>query len=394
MAINYLRRVQANRGYQGTSDVERGMQVGQQVGKLLGGLSEAIKSSQRDALANKMMNDQSIASQPGAGKTQDLGTLPGGPQPNAGGGATPDPDPDPIQTNQPGASVNPDFQPDFAFQDMPDTSLNSAANQQKAATSLQAQPSATAAGGGGDFTLNPSDYSGGGKTVGSTVHTGGVQEMEMQKQMLALQMQKANMANSQATAQQKIADAQAKSNGTGQYAVQAAIQRAQLAKAQQALQPKPLVVKPEDMPITSIDSEPVNNQAQLNKHVDKIWGTGSSGNIARTIMEPPTIDDPKNPGTQIPNPNAPQLSADGKTVTVGPKNKRITMPIQTAQTLVKQQNALNLKNNTALLRVPGEDQSVGATADNPYPAKNKLDALSRAHGTWVKLPGGQVAQVP
>ena len=34
------------------------MQVGQQVGKLLGGLSEAIKGAQKDALANKLMNTE------------------------------------------------------------------------------------------------------------------------------------------------------------------------------------------------------------------------------------------------------------------------------------------------------------------------------------------------
>lgn len=387
---------------QDPQDVNRGLQVGQEVGKLLGGLAGAIKGAQKDALANKMMTDADISSQPGAGQTQDLGTLPGGPQPNAGGGSggstALDPDPDPIQTNQPGASINPNFQPEYAFQDMPDTSVNSAANQQQAATALQSQPAGATAAGGGDFTLNPGDFSGGGKTVGSTVHTGGVQEMELQKEMLALQMQKASMANSQASAQQKLADAQAKASGTGQYAVQAAIQRAQLAKAQQALQPKPAVVKPEDMPITSLDQEPVNNQAQLNKYIDTQYGKGAANGIASTVMEPPTIDDPKNPGTQIPNPNAPVITKDANgiasTITVGPKNKRVTMPIATAQTLVKQQNALNLKQNQPLLRVPGEDQSVGATADNPYPATSKLDALSRAHGTWVKLPGGQVAQVP
>jgi len=386
----YLKRVNAiNRNSQ-VNDVQRGMEVGQEVGKMLGGLSAAIKSSQKDALANKMMTDADIASQPGAGQTQDLGTLPGGPQPNAADGSAPiapDPDPDPIQTNQPGASVNPDFQPEYTFQDMPD--LSGAVAQQKAATSLQTQPA-----GGGDFTLNPSDYSGPGKTVGGVTHTGGVQEMELQKEMLSLQGTRASQQAAQTAAALKIADAQAKASGTGQYALNAALQRAKLAQAQKTLQPKPAVVKPEDMPVANLDSEPVDNQGQLNKHVDSLYGKGAASGIASTIMEDPMIDDPKNPGTQIPNPNAPVISSDGKSITVGPKNKRITMPLPLAQTLVKQQNSLNLKQNSPLLRVPGEDQSVGATADNPYPAKNKLDALSRAHGTWVKLPTGQVAQVP
>ena len=54
----YLRRVQAINRNQGPSDVDRGIAVGQQVGKLLGGLSEAIKGAQKDALANKLMNTQ------------------------------------------------------------------------------------------------------------------------------------------------------------------------------------------------------------------------------------------------------------------------------------------------------------------------------------------------
>ena len=139
MPSSYLHRVQAINRNQNVNDVQRGMEIGQEVGKMLGGLSQAIKGAQADSAANQLMTQQNISAQPGAGVTQDLGTLDGGPQPAAQGGAPKgqlmsDPDPDPIQTNQPGASINPDFQPEFTTQDMPD--LSGAAKQQKAAKSV------------------------------------------------------------------------------------------------------------------------------------------------------------------------------------------------------------------------------------------------------------------
>ena len=70
----YLRRVNAINRNQPVNDVQRGMQVGQEVGKMLGGLSEAIKGAQKDQAANQLMTAQNISNQPGAGVTQDLGT--------------------------------------------------------------------------------------------------------------------------------------------------------------------------------------------------------------------------------------------------------------------------------------------------------------------------------
>jgi hypothetical protein len=68
----------------GSNDVERGLQVGQSIGKLLGGFGDAIKQARQDAVANQLMDTQAIANQPGAGVTKDLGTLP------ADTGAAPD----------------------------------------------------------------------------------------------------------------------------------------------------------------------------------------------------------------------------------------------------------------------------------------------------------------
>ena len=395
MAINYLRRVQARYQGQGQSDVERGIQAGQTIGKLLGGLGTAIQGAQKNALANKLMTDQAIASQPGAGQTQDLGTLPGGPQPGGPqpSSSGPDPDPDPMANPVP-SSVNPDYQP-YSFTDMPDTSVSDAVAQQKTAAAL---PSAQPAPAPSDFSLNPSDYSGGGKTVGGLIHTGGTQELDLQKEMLAMQGTRQAQALAAQKGQMDLADQQAEASGTGRYAVDAALKRAQLLAAQtKALNPKTAVVKPEDIPITNLDSEPVNNQGQLNKYIDTAYGKGASGALASTVMNPETIPNPKagqpNEPDTIPNPNGPQVSADGQTVTVGPKNRRITMPIGTAQILVKQQNSLNYKQKQPLLRVPGEDQTQGSK-ENPYPIKSKVDMVSRASGTWVRLPSGQIAQVP
>ena len=65
-----------NRQPQSQGDAERGLAVGASIGKLLGGLGTAIKDARQDAVANQLMTDQSIGDQPGAGVTQDLGTLP------------------------------------------------------------------------------------------------------------------------------------------------------------------------------------------------------------------------------------------------------------------------------------------------------------------------------
>ena len=72
----YFKAVSPRRYSDTGSDVQRGMQAGQQVGKLIGGLAGAIKGMRQDAAANALMTGQNISAQPGAGVTQDLGTLP------------------------------------------------------------------------------------------------------------------------------------------------------------------------------------------------------------------------------------------------------------------------------------------------------------------------------
>ena len=56
---NFFHLVTPRRRTSQIDDVARGMQVGQQIGKLIGGVSGAIKSSQQDAAANALMNQQS-----------------------------------------------------------------------------------------------------------------------------------------------------------------------------------------------------------------------------------------------------------------------------------------------------------------------------------------------
>src|SRR4029077_20125567 len=79
MPSKYSRNYPLPRPYQqqGGNDWERGLQAGAQIGKLLGGLGSAIQEAQKNALANKLMTDESIGEQPGAGVTQSLGKLGG-----------------------------------------------------------------------------------------------------------------------------------------------------------------------------------------------------------------------------------------------------------------------------------------------------------------------------
>jgi hypothetical protein len=388
--------------------VNRGMQVGQEVGKLLGGLAGAIKGAQKDAIANRLMDQQAISEQPGAGQTQDLGTLPGD-----GGSTNVDASQSPTRnlptqdlgqlpadqtfTNPATGNIEPlqgqsDPDADLA-QAVAAARLGSGPTVGSAApapstppvttTTTHAAPPST----GGDFTLNPSDYSGGGQKVGSLVHTGGVQELDLQKEILAQQMQKQELASSKARA----ADLFAEQQGTGRYALEAAQKRATLAHTQAevaALKSKPGDKNP---PAVNIDSEPVIDQNQLNNHINKIYGNGAAEGIAATLNEPPTVIDPDTKMT-VPNPNAPVVT--GTTVTVGPKNKRVTMPLGEAKIYVRQANVLRLKQGLPAYPVPGEDPTIGATPDKPYQATTNLDVYSRAPGTWIRLPNGKIAQVP
>ena len=407
MAINYLRRVQARYQGQGQSDVERGIQAGQAIGKLLGGLGTAIQGAQKNALANKLMTDQAIASQPGAGQTQDLGTLDGsqsgGPQPGPPANA-PDPDPDPIQqppqtfSNPSTGNVEPlqGQAPQFTTQDMPD--LSQAVAQQKTASSLSTQPSAS-----GDFTLNPSDYSGGGQTVGGLIHTGGVQELDLQKEMLAMQGTRQAQALAAQKSQMDLADRQAEASGTGRYAMDAALKRAQLLEAQnRALNPKTAVAKVDkNAPPTNFNGEPVTDDNQLNNFVDKQYGSGTSTAITNLISDGSGADAAavKGPdGKPVIDPLTGQpkiasnLSVPLSKNQSGAVTKSANVSLQDLQTIVRQKNALRKKQGLSLYRVPGEDQSLGSIT-NPYPITSKLDMASRASGTYARL-NGQTYKIP
>jgi hypothetical protein len=409
--------------------------VGQDIGKLLGGLSEAIKGAQKDAIANRLMTDQDIASQPGAGQTQDLGTLPSD---GTGGGSgtsssddqlqqamaasrlsapsgtaqdlgqlpsdspmTPDPSGAQIPTPSPQVSDADLSQAMAASQLGGGPTVGSIAGPQPGGPQPAAQGAAQPAGGsGGDWNLSGFGGGSGRGTVGGLVHTGGVQEMELQEKMQQMQAQKAANSLTQQEGALRLADARAKAGGTGNYALDAALKRAQLLEAQRrALNPnKPVDLEKNPPPATNLDTEPVLNETQLAQTVNKQYGAGAYEGMVRTINEPEKIDDPKNPGTQISNPNGPQITGDS--ITLGPKNKRITMPLAQAKILARQHNSVNFKKGLPLIRVPDEDQTLGATQDNPYPIANKLDMVSRAHRTWVRLPktpqfpNGQIAQVP
>jgi hypothetical protein len=398
----YYPRVQNRPQTAETNDVQRGMMIGSAFGKDIQGLGTAlaqgIQEARKNALANQLMDEASIGDQPGAGQTMSLGKLGG----DGGAGQTQDLGTVPADstfTNPATGNVEPLQQDQGVSDDDFSRAIAAARLQSSPSAATVGNAPATSANGrlGGDFTLNPSDYSAGGTafgdtgssagTVGGLIHTGGVQEMELRKEMLAQRLQ-------QEAARAKAADEQAKASGTGQYALEAAQKRATLAHTQaetEALKNKP-AKEEKNPPAVNIGSEPVTDQGQLNRHIDGIYGNGTANDIAATLNEPDTIADPTDPTKTIANPNAPVVT--GNSVAVGPEKHRVTMSLAEAQIYTKQANALRLKQGLPAYRVPGEDQSVGATAANPYPAKTNLDVYSRAPGTWVRLPNGKIAQVP
>ena len=373
----------------------------------MGNLGTAIQGAQKNALANKLMNEADIANQPGAGVTQDLGKLPsdsgdsGGAssddqlrqamtasQLSAPSGQTQDLGQLPPAGPQPSLGINPDIPPVS-----PDTGDADLAQAMAASRLSDNSPTVgSVAGGpqpnakppvasGGDFTLNPSDYSGGGKKVGSMVHTGGTAEMELQKEMLAMQLQKAAVAKAQA--------------GPVVDPIERAQKLANLALTRQRLaaggQPKPGKVDKNPPPV-DINGQPVDSQNQLTNYVDGLHGKGTMSAINSAVAS--GVDAGGNPlypgkddkGNQIQVPSTISIPLN--------KSKSVKIPLAALQTYVKQQNAQLLKQHQPLMKVPGEDQSVGGSADNPYPATSLLDAKSRASGTWVKLPNGKLWQVP
>jgi hypothetical protein len=445
---NYLRRVNAINRNQGVNDVQRGMNIGQEVGKMLGGLSEAIKGAQQDALANKLMNTENAPRAALVSPGDATASTPGGPQPGGpqGGGGPTDDDLQkamaadslvpskgtpqdlgtlPAQGSQPSLGINTDLSApapaDTASTYTPsaadDTDFQNAivaarlgggptvgntipASSAPAAPVVPGAPAAPSNLSTTTSSPTPNTIAPGVSTAGTQPYTGGVKGLSVLKEVQALQAQKAVMANTQAQAAAKLADTQAKASGTGPYALEAALKRAQLAKAQASVL-TPKTAKPDkNAPPVNISAEPVDNQAQLTNFIDGVHGKGvtaglvngvSTGNETATDAQGNPITDEKG------NPIIDPATGQPKVASIVPvqlgANKTVNVPIGTAQTAIKQQNALLKKQHQPLLRVPGEDQSLGSQT-NPYPVKTKLDALSRASGTWVRLPTGQIAQVP
>ena len=396
----YYPRVQNRPQTAETDDVQRGMLIGSAFGKDIQGLGTAlakgIQEQKQNQIANQLMTEQAISDQPGAGVTQDLGKLPA----DGSNGTTQDLGtvaPDATFTNPATGNVEPLQQDQGVSDDDFSRAIAAARLQSSPSAATVGNAPATSASGqpGGDFTLNPSDYSAGrtafgdtgssAGTVGGLIHTGGVQEWDLRKAMLEQRL--------------KAADAQAKASGTGQYALEAAQKRATLEKTQMEIaagKNKP-AKEEKNPPAVNIGSEPVTDQNQLNNHIDSIYGKGSANDIAATLNEEPTIVDPTDPTKQIPNPNAPVVT--GNSVTVGPAKNRITLPLEEAQIYTKQANALRLKQGLPAYRVPGEDQTLGATPSNPFIARTNLDVYSRApadssgNGGWVRLPNGKITHL-
>jgi hypothetical protein len=316
--IYYPRRAGQAQG--GGGDFQRGWQVGSQIGKSLGGLAGAIKSSQQqaaqDAVANQLMSSQAIANQPGAGVTQDLGTLP----------------------TDTGAQVPGDNW----------TLLDTSGPVQGAADG----------------------------TVGSLMPTGGLTEMKLRQQFgqsqLADQIQQARLAKLLAPPAAKPGrlGVQPQPGDAGAWSGYSITQRQPGVPATRGARGQQAQAQP-----VQIGSEPVTDQGQLASTFDGTYGKGS---FSKVLSNLDTVDTTTTPGY----------------VLAGPTDKQIKVPIGDAQVYVKQMNAIRNRQGLAPLPVPGEDPSLGKDQTNPYPTTNNLDVYSRPPGSWVRLPNGNIAQVP
>jgi hypothetical protein len=214
-------------------------------------------------------------------------------------------------------------------------------------------------------------------TAGTAPLTGGIAEMKLRQQFaqsqLADQIQQARLAKMLAPAPGRLAGVQPQPGDAGAwggYQVGGAQQpgtRSRTSRGQQRQEAQPM----------QIGSEPVTDQSQLAGHFDGTYGKGMFSKVMANINTA-QVDDPANP----------------KTVTITAGDKPINIPFSDAQVYTKQLNALRNRQGLAPFPVPGEDPSIGADQTNPYPTTNNLDVYSRPPGSWVKLPNGNIAQVP
>jgi hypothetical protein len=222
-------------------------------------------------------------------------------------------------------------------------------------------------------------------TAGTAPLAGGIAEMklrqEFQKNQLAYEAGKQRLAESLAPPAGRLAGIQPQPGDAGawggyQVGGQAGQQQPGVASTR-----GPRGGQAQAQAPVQIGSEPVTDQSQLAGHFDGTYGKGMFSKVMSNIADPNAVhyDDPNNPTM----------------VTVGPADKPIVkVPIGDAQAYVKQQNTIRIRQGLSPFPVPGEDSSIGADQTNPYPATNNLDVYSRPPGSWVKLPNGNIAQVP
>jgi hypothetical protein len=315
---------------QGGGDFQRGWGIGSEIGKALGGLGGAIKSAQQQAAQDAVANQLMNTATPPRAALVSPGYAPG------------------IDTSDPNADLSTDLPQDVS------PTIGGAATDTS-----------------GGFT--PNVIPAGVPTTGTAPITGGVAEMKLRQQFgqsqLADQIQQARLAKlleppaGRLGVQPQPGDAGAWS-GYNMTQQQPGIPATRGARGQQA-QAQPV----------QIGSEPVTNQSQLVQHFDGTYGKGS---FSKVLSNLDTVDTTTTPGY----------------VLAGPTDKQIKVPLGDAQVYVKQMNAIRNRQGLAPLPVPGEDPSLGKDQTNPYPTTNNLDVYSRPPGSWVRLPNGNIAQVP
>ena len=353
----------------------RGLAAGVAAGKLVSGLAGGFEEMQKNAVANRLMNTEDA---PRAALVDPGSQTVATPESTQITGGTPgweDPDPDPIPAPPPPMGVNPDYKP-------PDDQYDLSNDVAAVPGTPQTVPATVS--------RVPNTIPAGVPTAGTPQHTGGVNEMELQKQMLAMRLQKSQDTRASAKEAADAADRQAEAAGTGKYALEAATKRAQLAHTQAETESllNPKVKEDKNAQATNITGEPVRDQKQLDDYVDKQYGSGVLNKLISVVSDQKNLDDPK-----IVTANSVIIPLSAPNPLTGESAKSLSMPLEDAKAFIKQQNVMRLAHGLPAFRVPGEDQTLGTTPRNPYQAKTNLDVYSRAGG-WIRLPDGRLRPPP
>ena len=348
----------------------RGLAAGVAAGKLVSGLAGGFEEMQKNAVANRLMNTEDA---PRAALVAPGSSTVATPESTQITGGTPgweDPDPDPIPAPPPPMGVNPDYKPPDDQYDLSNDVAAVPGTPQTVPATVSRQPNVIPAGV---------------PTAGTPQHTGGVNEMNLRKEMLASQLSKSQDTRAAA------ADTRAAAKAAAEEAdrpLEAATKRAQLAHTQAETESllNPKVKEDKDAQATNITGEPVRDQKQLDDYVDKQYGSGVLNKLINLVSDQKNLDDPKivTANSVIIPIKEPDMYGQGKS---------ITMPLEDAKAFIKQQNVMRLAHGLPAFRVPGEDQTLGTTPRNPYQAKTNLDVYSRAGG-WIRLPDGRLRPPP